>query len=78
MLPMDSVAISPTEAERLMQGPWNGRQIKSAVKTARILAASEGSKLSAAHLEIVLDLRKRVISDLHGLSPETAGKLDGA
>jgi DNA-binding NtrC family response regulator len=63
-LPKDMVQISAIEAEKLMQDPWNGRQIKSAVKTARILAASEKSKLKATHLETVLALRKEVIQDM--------------
>lgn len=37
----------------------NGRQIKSAVKTARVLAASEKVPLSVDHIRVVVDLRNK-------------------
>ncbi|KAF7554145.1 hypothetical protein G7Z17_g3101 [Cylindrodendrum hubeiense] len=39
--------------------PLNGRQIKSAVKTARVLAAGEGVLLNVEHIRIVVRLRNR-------------------
>ncbi|KAK1750454.1 P-loop containing nucleoside triphosphate hydrolase protein [Echria macrotheca] len=37
----------------------NGRQIKSAVKTARILASTEGQPLNAGHIQTVMGLRRK-------------------
>jgi hypothetical protein len=58
-LPRDSVEVSREEVEELMARPMNGRQIKSAVKTARILAQSEGEKLGKEYLKLVLGLREK-------------------
>ncbi|KAJ4259691.1 hypothetical protein NW762_007622 [Fusarium torreyae] len=52
----DSAAI-----EKLAGLPLNGRQIKSAVKTARILAASENIPLGIDHLHIVVDMRIKAL-----------------
>ena len=48
----------------------NGRQIKSAIKTARILASSQRVPLQLCHVEDVLRLRERA---LVALSSEDAG-----
>jgi SpoVK/Ycf46/Vps4 family AAA+-type ATPase len=57
-----------SELEALARYPLNGRQIKSAVKTALIMAASEGKELDLDDLTLVLDLRlqtaKLMSSDL--------------
>ena len=55
----DTVNISESDIEELMHRNLNGRQIKSAVKTAKILAESEGVKLGKEHLELVLNLRQK-------------------
>jgi hypothetical protein len=47
------------KGKELTARPMNGRQIKSAVKTARILAQSEGGKLGNEHLQLVLGLREK-------------------
>ncbi|KPM39105.1 hypothetical protein AK830_g7464 [Neonectria ditissima] len=44
----------------------NGRQIKSAVKTARVLAASEKVPLSVDHIRVVVDLRNKASRLLKG------------
>lgn len=60
---LESVKSLPTSIEEkdvatLASYPLNGRQIKSAVKTAHIIAASEKKSMSLEHLKLVLDLRK--------------------
>lgn len=60
----DTVSISEADISDLVQRGLNGRQIKSAVKTARMLAESEGVKLNKAHLEIVLSLREKAKQEL--------------
>ncbi|KAH7157913.1 P-loop containing nucleoside triphosphate hydrolase protein [Dactylonectria estremocensis] len=46
--------------------PLNGRQIKSAVKTAHVLAAGEGVPLNAEHIRTVVDLRNKATMLLGG------------
>ncbi|KAJ3544960.1 hypothetical protein NM208_g2762 [Fusarium decemcellulare] len=58
-LPSESVNISDTDLDHLSKWKVNGRQIKSAIKTARIMANSEGAPLGVRHLEVVLEIRKR-------------------
>lgn len=58
-LPSEDVDVSAEDVALLVKNPLNGRQIKSAVKTALILAHSEGVKLQKSHLEIVLDIREK-------------------
>jgi SpoVK/Ycf46/Vps4 family AAA+-type ATPase len=50
----------------LAAAPLNGRQIKSAIKTARALAASEDVPLAQKHLELVITLRQKSIKLLDG------------
>lgn len=59
-----TVFISEADIRDLVQRVLNGRQIKSAVKTARMLADSEGVKLNKAHLEVVLSLRQKAKQEL--------------
>jgi hypothetical protein len=70
-LPQDSVKVSQEDIAELMAKPMNGRQIKSAVKTARILAESEGAKLAKVHLLLVLGLREKA-KTLMGAADEEA------
>ncbi|KAF4952580.1 hypothetical protein FGADI_6651 [Fusarium gaditjirri] len=49
---------------KLASMPLNGRQIKSAVKTARILAASENLPLAADHLQTVVFMRMKALKIL--------------
>ncbi|KAM0425258.1 hypothetical protein ACHAPT_009576 [Fusarium lateritium] len=58
-LPPESIDLSDSDLENLSAWSINGRQIKSAIKTARIMAASEGVPLGLRHLEIVLNIRRR-------------------
>ncbi|KAH7176358.1 P-loop containing nucleoside triphosphate hydrolase protein [Dactylonectria macrodidyma] len=46
--------------------PLNGRQIKSAVKTAHVLAEGEDVPLNAEHIRTVVDLRNRATTLLGG------------
>ncbi|XXH05437.1 hypothetical protein Hte_011864 [Hypoxylon texense] len=55
-----------TDFDELSQRKLNGREIKSTVKTALMLANSEGVKLQMEHLKIVLDVRQRAADYLHG------------
>ncbi|KAF4441639.1 P-loop containing nucleoside triphosphate hydrolase [Fusarium acutatum] len=59
VLAEDSNAIA-----KLASMPLNGRQIKSAVKTARILAASENLPLAVDHLQTVVFMRMKALKML--------------
>ncbi|CAI6336148.1 unnamed protein product [Periconia digitata] len=65
-LPGDKVNVSSEEVKKLAVRELNGRQIKSAVKTARILAAREKKPLGMRHLEVVLSVRERGVGTLCG------------
>ena len=67
-LPQDSVDVTQDDVAALMERHVNGREIKSAVKIARILAQSERSKLKKSHLEVVLGLREKSKGVLAGRS----------
>jgi SpoVK/Ycf46/Vps4 family AAA+-type ATPase len=60
---MDPKDIDVGDADIVMLAKWdfNGRQIKSAIKTARILAARKGEALNAKHLGVVLNLRSKAL-----------------
>ncbi|KAL6359665.1 hypothetical protein LRP88_07086 [Fusarium phalaenopsidis] len=58
-LPPDSVDLDDADLDSLSRWDINGRQIKSAIKTARIMAANGGALLGVRHLDIVLDIRRR-------------------
>ncbi|KAF2866291.1 P-loop containing nucleoside triphosphate hydrolase protein [Massariosphaeria phaeospora] len=45
---------------------FNGRQIKSAIKTARILAAKKKMPLNVRHLNVVMNLRKKALGMMGG------------
>ncbi|KAI5918534.1 P-loop containing nucleoside triphosphate hydrolase protein [Camillea tinctor] len=51
--------LSDDDLDKLSQEKLNGRQIKNTMKTAPMLANSEGEKLQMKHLEIVLGVRKQ-------------------
>lgn len=52
--------------EELSQRRLNGREIKSTIKTALMLATSEGQALQMQHINVVLDIRQRAAHYLHG------------
>lgn len=56
------VSIDDAGLDKLAGWDVNGRQIKSAVKTARILAADNEEPLNTKHLELVLNLRLKARS----------------
>ncbi|KAF2121635.1 P-loop containing nucleoside triphosphate hydrolase protein [Lophiotrema nucula] len=58
----------------LAKWDFNGRQIKSAIKTARILAAKKQQPLNKTHLGVVLNLRAKA---LHMMTDVTHGKPNG-
>ncbi|WAO93113.1 AAA domain-containing protein [Fusarium falciforme] len=58
-LPPGSVGLDDADLDNLSRWDINGRQIKSAIKTARIMAANEGAPLGVRHLDIVLNIRRR-------------------
>lgn len=55
----DSVQIEEQDIEILAETNLNGRQIKSAMKTACILAQTQGVKLNLGHLKTVLKVREK-------------------
>ena len=57
--PADMVDISAADVKQLSMKKLNGREIKSSVKTARLLAAREKTPIRIKHLDIVLELRER-------------------
>ncbi|KAL2276035.1 hypothetical protein FJTKL_01429 [Diaporthe vaccinii] len=58
-LPPDDVQLSSEDLTRLSGWVLNGRQIKSAIKTARVLASQDKSPLKMKHLVTVLHIRRR-------------------
>ena len=52
--------ISDGDFAALAKEELNGQEIKSAVKTALILASREGGSLKRCHLDIVVGIRKRI------------------
>ncbi|KAI1206536.1 uncharacterized protein F4807DRAFT_438357 [Annulohypoxylon truncatum] len=57
--------LSGADFDELSQQKLNGRQIKNTVKTALMLANSEGEKLKMEHLKIVLEVRQQAAEYLH-------------
>ena len=55
----EDIDIDESAINELAKWDFNGRQIKSAIKTARILAAKKQVPLKAEHLNVVLNLRKK-------------------
>ena len=58
-LPANSVNLTDADLDNLSERNINGRQIKSAIKTASIMATSEGVPLSMSQLEVVLEIRRK-------------------
>ncbi|KAF2844074.1 P-loop containing nucleoside triphosphate hydrolase protein [Plenodomus tracheiphilus IPT5] len=58
------VNIDEYELSKLAKRDFNGRQIKSAIKTARILAAKKNEPLNARHLAVVLNLRRKAMNTM--------------
>ncbi|XDG01819.1 hypothetical protein ABKA04_001434 [Annulohypoxylon sp. FPYF3050] len=56
---LPSAEIKERDLDDLARWVINGRQIKSAVKTACIIATKQGKPLGIEHLNVVLDVRKR-------------------
>jgi hypothetical protein len=50
-------AVDKDGIQELAEHPLNGRQIKSVIKTAAVLANSQGSPVMLRHLRVVLNLR---------------------
>jgi SpoVK/Ycf46/Vps4 family AAA+-type ATPase len=65
---MDSkdVDIDESDLVSLAKLDFNGRQIKSAIKTAKILAASKQEPLNVKHLMVVLILREKALGMMVG------------
>ncbi|KAH7116161.1 hypothetical protein B0J11DRAFT_593912 [Dendryphion nanum] len=55
------IDIDEAALDKLSKWDFNGRQIKSAIKTARILAAKKKVPLNADHLNVVLNLRDKAL-----------------
>ena len=58
-LPADSHSIDPEGLALMAQSKLTGRQIKSAIKTALLLAAKEKTPLAIRHVELVVGLWKK-------------------
>ncbi|KAI1357289.1 P-loop containing nucleoside triphosphate hydrolase protein [Xylaria arbuscula] len=58
-LPSSAADLDDKDLDSLAEWPLNGRQIKSAVKTAHILASHEDLPVQMDHLAIVLEIRRR-------------------
>jgi hypothetical protein len=65
MNPKD-VQIDEADLVQLAKWDFNGRQIKSAIKTARILAMKKREPLNARHLDVVLNLRNKALGMMSG------------
>lgn len=57
----ESVDMTQDDVEKLAESVLNGRQIKSAVKTACILAGRDHVPLSLGHLKVVISIRERAM-----------------
>jgi len=69
------VDVGEAELEKLAKLNFNGRQIKSAIKTAKILAARKKERLSAEHLMVVLNLRQKALGMMDsGADDDEAGR----
>ncbi|KAH8897599.1 P-loop containing nucleoside triphosphate hydrolase protein [Thozetella sp. PMI_491] len=66
-------SIGEEDIVRLAAAPLNGRQIKSAIKTARILATGKQKPLDIEDLEVVIGLRKQAMK-LIGSSYDSRSK----
>ncbi|KAF2828993.1 P-loop containing nucleoside triphosphate hydrolase protein [Ophiobolus disseminans] len=65
-LDADAVDVGEADLSTLAEWDFNGRQIKSAIKTARILAAKKREPLNARHLNVVLNLRNKALGMMNG------------
>ncbi|KAF2027655.1 P-loop containing nucleoside triphosphate hydrolase protein [Setomelanomma holmii] len=72
-----AVDVSEADLASLARWDFNGRQIKSAIKTARILATKEQEPLNARHLEIVLNLRRKALGMMNGEEVITGATTNG-
>jgi SpoVK/Ycf46/Vps4 family AAA+-type ATPase len=63
-LDADNIDIDEKDITELAKWDFNGRQIKSAIKTARILAAKKQQPLDMTHLSTVLNLRAKTLKML--------------
>ncbi|KAI0435815.1 P-loop containing nucleoside triphosphate hydrolase protein [Xylaria telfairii] len=64
-LPSSAADLDDKDLDSLAEWPLNGRQIKSAVKTAHILASHEDLPVRMDHLAIALEIRRRGVELLH-------------
>lgn len=71
----NGVDIDEEAINKLVSVALNGRQIKSAVKTALILAAKENVQLGLMHLDVVLKLRAKAVK-LLDVGSVDASRLD--
>jgi DNA replication protein DnaC len=74
----DAVDIGEAELVDLARWEFNGRQIKSAIKTARILATKKQEALNVGHLNVVLNLRSKAMGMMSGDKHGSEGCSDGA
>ncbi|KAH7395314.1 P-loop containing nucleoside triphosphate hydrolase protein [Phaeosphaeria sp. MPI-PUGE-AT-0046c] len=56
-----TVDVSEVDLIKLAKWDFNGRQIKSAIKTAKVLATKKKERLNAKHLGVVLTLRSKAL-----------------
>lgn len=61
-----AVEIDEPDLVKLAKWDFNGRQIKSAIKTARVLATKRQEPLNARHLGVVLNLRSKALGMMCG------------
>jgi hypothetical protein len=61
-----AVDIGESDLIKLAKWDFNGRQIKSAIKTARVLATKKREPLNARHLNVVLNLRSKALGMMNG------------
>lgn len=73
-----AVDVSEVELIKLAKWDFNGRQIKSAIKTARVLATKKREPLNAKHLNVVLNLRSKALGMMSGEEEEVNGHGHGS
>ncbi|KXS09147.1 P-loop containing nucleoside triphosphate hydrolase protein [Gonapodya prolifera JEL478] len=59
-----TTAFTPQVIARLSEKTLNGRQIRSIVRTARSIAASEGVEMDMKHIKVVLEVAEKFTKDL--------------
>lgn len=73
----ERVQVTETQIKTLAKFPLNGRQIKSAVKVARVLALDQNVPLGLEQLEVVVHLRQKTADLIGSLDGKDSSNKEG-